>query len=57
MKNRPRFTVAEKLRAVRLHLEEGFSYTLVAEEYHVNKSSLQLRNRGAICSNSALASR
>jgi len=40
-KKRPRFTVAEKLRAVRLHLEEGFSYTLVAEECHVNKSSLQ----------------
>lgn len=40
-KKRPRFTVAEKLRAVRLHLQEGFSYTLVAEECHVGKSSLQ----------------
>ncbi len=42
-KNRPRFSAAEKLRAVRLHLEEGFSYNLVAEECHVNKSSLQRR--------------
>jgi transposase InsO family protein len=40
-KKRPHFTAAEKLRAVRLHLEEGFSYSLVAEECHVNKSSLQ----------------
>jgi transposase len=36
------FTVAEKLRAVRLHLEEGFSQTLVCEELKVSKSSLSL---------------
>jgi transposase InsO family protein len=35
-----RYTVAEKLRAVRLHIEEGFSMALVAEELNVSKSSL-----------------
>ena len=35
-----RFTVAEKLRAVRLHLEEGFNLTLVCQELDVSKSSL-----------------
>lgn len=33
--------MAEKLRAVRLHLEEGFSYELVAAELNVGKTSLQ----------------
>jgi transposase InsO family protein len=37
-----RFTVAEKLRAVRLHLEEGFNLTLVCQELNVSKSSLGL---------------
>jgi len=37
-----RFTVAEKLKAVRLHLEEGFSLTLVCQELNVSKSSLGL---------------
>jgi transposase InsO family protein len=37
-----RFTVAEKLRAVRLHVEEGFSLNLVSQELNVSKSSLQL---------------
>ena len=40
-KKRPRYTVAEKLKAVRLHLEEGFSYELMARELSLNKSSLQ----------------
>jgi len=35
-----RYTAAEKLRAVRLHLEEGFSMALVAEELNVSKSSV-----------------
>jgi len=38
-KMRP-FTVAEKLRAVRLHLEEGFNLTLVCQELDVSKSSM-----------------
>jgi transposase InsO family protein len=37
-----RFTVADKLKAVRLHLEEGFSLTLVSQELNVSKSSLGL---------------
>ena len=37
-----RFTVEEKLRAVRLHLEEGFSMALVAQELKVSKSSVDL---------------
>jgi transposase InsO family protein len=35
-----RFTAAEKLKAVRLHLEEGFSLALVAEELNVSKGSV-----------------
>ena len=35
-----RFTVDEKLKAIRLHLEEGFSLSLVCEELGVSKSSL-----------------
>jgi transposase-like protein len=35
-----RFTVAEKLRAIRLHLEEGFSQGLVCQELDMSKSSL-----------------
>jgi transposase InsO family protein len=37
-----RFTADEKLRAIRLHLEEGFSQTLVCQELNVSKSSLGL---------------
>jgi transposase InsO family protein len=37
-----RFTVAEKLKAVRLHKEEGFSIDLVCRELNVSKSSLGL---------------
>src|SRR5580700_3807632 len=36
-----RFTVHEKLKAVRLHLEEGFSLSLVCEELAVSKSSVE----------------
>lgn len=36
------YTVAEKLRAVRLHREEGFSQELVCQELGVSKSSLGL---------------
>jgi len=35
-----RYTVAEKLKAVRLHLEEGFSQALVCQELGVSKSIL-----------------
>src|SRR5579862_771053 len=35
-----RFTAAEKLKAVRLHLEEGFTMTLVCQEMGISKSSL-----------------
>jgi len=41
-KNRRHFTAAEKLQAVRLYLEEGFSQSLVCEELGVSKSSLGL---------------
>ena len=37
-----RFTEAEKLKAVRLHLEEGFTMTLVCQELGVSKASLVL---------------
>jgi len=37
-----RFTAAEKLKAIRLHLEEGFSMALVCQELNVSKSSLGL---------------
>jgi transposase InsO family protein len=37
-----RFTPADKLKAVRLHLEEGFSQSLVCQELGVSKSSLGL---------------
>jgi len=37
-----RFTPAEKLKAVRLHLEEGFSMDLVCEELGMSRSSLVL---------------
>lgn len=37
-----RYTVAEKLRAVRLYIEEGFSMALVAEELNVSKTSVDL---------------
>jgi transposase InsO family protein len=40
-KKRRRYTVAEKLRAVRLHREEGFSLSLVCQELAVSKSSLE----------------
>jgi transposase InsO family protein len=36
-----RYTVAEKLKAVRLYREEGFSLRLVGEELGVSKSSLE----------------
>jgi transposase-like protein len=36
-----RFTVAEKLKAVRLRMEEGFSLSLVCQELNVSKSSLE----------------
>jgi transposase InsO family protein len=39
---RKRFTADEKLRAIRLHLEEGFSQALVCQELNVSKSSLGL---------------
>lgn len=39
--NRRRYTVAEKLKAVRLYQEEGFSLTLVCQELNVSKSSLE----------------
>jgi transposase InsO family protein len=35
-----RFTAAEKLKAVRLHLEEGFSMHLVSQELGISKSSV-----------------
>jgi len=37
-----RFTTGEKLKAIRLHLEEGFSMALVCQELNVSKSSLGL---------------
>ena len=37
-----RFTAAEKLKAIRLHLEEGFSMALICQELNVSKSSLGL---------------
>ena len=36
-----RFTVAEKLRAVRLYREEGFSQAQVCEELKISHSSLE----------------
>jgi transposase InsO family protein len=39
-KNTRRFTVAEKLKAIRLLLDEGFSMALVSQELNVSKSSL-----------------
>ena len=36
-----RHTATEKLRAVRLHLEEGFTHDLVCQELGVGKSSLE----------------
>jgi len=41
-KTQRRFTVDEKLKAIRLHLEEGFSLALVSQELNVSKSSLGL---------------
>src|ERR1700739_1822167 len=41
-RKRGSFTVADKLKAVRLHLEEGFSQSSVCEELGVSKSSLGL---------------
>jgi len=41
-KNSHRFTAADKLKAVRLHTEEGFSQALVCRELNVSKSSLGL---------------
>jgi transposase-like protein len=41
-RKRGSYTVAEKLRAVRLHREEGFSQELVCQELGVSKSSLGL---------------
>ena len=41
-RKRVSYTVAEKLRAVRLHREEGFSQELVCQELGVSKSSLGL---------------
>ena len=35
-----RFTVAQKLKAVRLHLEEGFTMALVCRELDVSKTPL-----------------
>jgi transposase len=35
------YSVADKLKAVRLHIEEGFSLTLVCEELGVSKSGLE----------------
>jgi transposase InsO family protein len=35
-----RFTAAEKLKAVRLHLQEGFTIALVCQEMGISKSSL-----------------
>jgi transposase-like protein len=35
-----RFTIAEKLKAVRLHLEEGFGQDMVCQELGISKSSL-----------------
>ena len=40
-KNVRRFTAAEKLRAVRLYREEGFSMVLVSQELGVSKSSVE----------------
>ena len=37
-----RFTADEKLKAVRLHLEEGFTMTLVCQELGISKASLVL---------------
>ena len=37
---RKRYTYEEKLRAVKLHLEEGFKVELVSEETGVSSSSL-----------------
>src|ERR1700734_1264580 len=37
-----RFTTGEKLKVIRLHLEEGFSMALVCQELNVSKSSLGL---------------
>lgn len=41
-KNMRRYTEAEKLKAVRLHLEEGFTMALVCQELDVSKASLVL---------------
>lgn len=41
-RKRGSYTVAEKLQAVRLHREEGFSQELVCQELGVSKSSLGL---------------
>lgn len=41
-KSARRFTADEKLKAIRLHLEEGFSMALVCRELNVSKSSLGL---------------
>jgi transposase InsO family protein len=41
-KNVRRFTTDEKLKAVRLHLDEGFTMTLVCQELGVSKASLVL---------------
>ncbi len=38
-----RYTMAEKLKAVRLYQEEGFSLSLVCQEMHISKSSLEHR--------------
>jgi transposase-like protein len=41
-RKRGSFTTADKLKAVRLHIEEGFSMALVCEELGMSKSSLSL---------------
>ncbi|MEI6076812.1 MAG: DDE-type integrase/transposase/recombinase, partial [Verrucomicrobiota bacterium] len=41
-KNSHRFTAADKLKAVRLYTEEGFSQALVCRELNISKSSLGL---------------
>lgn len=40
--NRRRYTAAEKLKAVRLYQDEGFSLALVGQELHIGKGSVAL---------------
>lgn len=48
-----RFTAAEKLKAIRLHLEEGFSMALVCQELNVSKSSLGEAKHGVLLADNA----